>query len=223
VPLSAITHGDAVAWAAEVRKQVSAAHTRHAHWSCRSRSSSPCETAGLGRNLADRRHQATRSTSGTPLPWCLGRRTPTSGQYARIASRRGKKRAAIAVAHSMLVSAYYVLQRDEPYREVGNDLVRPAPRRRACPPSDPAAATPRPHRGPRPRLARLTATETTGSTPTGLCPVLPPATERTFTGLCAVLAVILGVSGRRGWDVLLEIMVGGGRWASVGCVWQMVV
>jgi hypothetical protein len=42
-------------------------------------------------------------------------------QYARIACRRGKKRAAVAVAHSMLVSAYYVLQRDEPYREVGND------------------------------------------------------------------------------------------------------
>ncbi len=43
------------------------------------------------------------------------------GADARIASRRGKKRAAVAVAHSMLVSAYYMLQRDEPYREVGAD------------------------------------------------------------------------------------------------------
>jgi transposase len=47
--------------------------------------------------------------------------TYLAAQYARIAARRGKKRAAMAVAHSMLVSAYYMLERDEPYREVGND------------------------------------------------------------------------------------------------------
>jgi transposase len=47
--------------------------------------------------------------------------TYLSAQCARIALRRGRKRAALAVAHSMLVSAYYMLQRDEPYREVGND------------------------------------------------------------------------------------------------------
>ena len=46
--------------------------------------------------------------------------TYLAAQYAQIASRRGRKRAALAVAHSMLVSAYYMLQRDEPYREVGN-------------------------------------------------------------------------------------------------------
>jgi transposase len=47
--------------------------------------------------------------------------TYLAAQYAQIASRRGRKRAALAVAHSMLVSAYYMLTRDEPYREVGND------------------------------------------------------------------------------------------------------
>ena len=47
--------------------------------------------------------------------------TYLGAQYARIASRRGRKRAAMAVAHSMLVSAYYMLQRDEPYRELGVD------------------------------------------------------------------------------------------------------
>ena len=47
--------------------------------------------------------------------------TYLGAQYARIASRRGRKRAALAVAHSMLVSAYYMLQRDEPYRELGVD------------------------------------------------------------------------------------------------------
>jgi len=49
------------------------------------------------------------------------KQTYLAAQYAQIASRRGRKRAALAVAHSMLVSAYYMLTRDEPYREVGND------------------------------------------------------------------------------------------------------
>ena len=42
-------------------------------------------------------------------------------QHARLASRRGPKRAQIAVAHSMLVSAYYMLQRDQPYHDLGPD------------------------------------------------------------------------------------------------------
>jgi hypothetical protein len=33
----------------------------------------------------------------------------------------GEMRAAVAVAHSMLVSAYYMLERDEPYRDLGTD------------------------------------------------------------------------------------------------------
>jgi len=39
--------------------------------------------------------------------------------YHRIAARRGKKKAIVAVAHSMLVSAYYMLFRKEPYHEAG--------------------------------------------------------------------------------------------------------
>ncbi len=42
--------------------------------------------------------------------------TYLAAQYARIASRRGRKRAAVAVAESMLVGAYYMLQRDERLR-----------------------------------------------------------------------------------------------------------
>ena len=47
--------------------------------------------------------------------------TYLSAQFARLASRRGHNRAAVAVAHSMLVSAYYMLVRDEPYRDLGPD------------------------------------------------------------------------------------------------------
>ena len=46
-------------------------------------------------------------------------------QHARLTRRRGMSRAQIAVAHSILITAYYMLQRDEPYRDLGPDwLVR---------------------------------------------------------------------------------------------------
>jgi transposase len=48
--------------------------------------------------------------------------TYLSAQYRRLATRRGKKRAIMAVAHSMLVMAYYMIQRQEPYREAGGDF-----------------------------------------------------------------------------------------------------
>jgi transposase len=44
-----------------------------------------------------------------------------SAQFARLTSRRGMSRAAVAVAHSILVSAYWMLLRDEPYAELGAD------------------------------------------------------------------------------------------------------
>src|SRR5262245_6242292 len=39
--------------------------------------------------------------------------------FRRLAARRGKQRAIIAVAHSILVSVVYILVRHEPYRELG--------------------------------------------------------------------------------------------------------
>jgi transposase len=42
-------------------------------------------------------------------------------RYHRIAARRGKKRATVAVAHSILVSAYHMLLRQEPYHELGGN------------------------------------------------------------------------------------------------------
>jgi transposase len=43
----------------------------------------------------------------------------------RLASRRGQKRAMLAVAHSILVMAYDMSQRREPYREAGADCFDP--------------------------------------------------------------------------------------------------
>jgi transposase len=47
--------------------------------------------------------------------------TYLSAQFWRIAGRRGKPRAAVAVGHSILVIAYHVLDRGVPYHELGGD------------------------------------------------------------------------------------------------------
>jgi transposase len=47
-----------------------------------------------------------------------------AGQHARLLKRRGMRRAQVAVAHSILVSAYWMLKRDEPYHDLGADWHR---------------------------------------------------------------------------------------------------
>ncbi len=47
--------------------------------------------------------------------------TYLSAQYHRLAARIGKKKAIVAVSHSILVIAYYLIKRHEPYRELGGD------------------------------------------------------------------------------------------------------
>ena len=43
-------------------------------------------------------------------------------QFHRLAGRRGKKKAIIAVAHSILIIAYHMIQDKEPYRDLGSDF-----------------------------------------------------------------------------------------------------
>ncbi len=47
------------------------------------------------------------------------RGTYLTAHYARIKGRRGHAKATVAVAHSILVSAYYILERGVPYDELG--------------------------------------------------------------------------------------------------------
>jgi transposase len=47
--------------------------------------------------------------------------TYLSAQYRHIAARRGRRRALVALAHTLLTIVYYVLQRQEPYRELGGN------------------------------------------------------------------------------------------------------
>ena len=58
--------------------------------------------------LVERGHAAGRS-QGTYL----------GAQYRRLAARKGKKRAAVAVGHSILEAIYFIIRDDVPYQELG--------------------------------------------------------------------------------------------------------
>lgn len=47
--------------------------------------------------------------------------TYLAAQYHRLAGRRGNKKAIVAVEHSILVIAYHLIQRHEPYHDLGGD------------------------------------------------------------------------------------------------------
>jgi transposase len=50
-----------------------------------------------------------------------GKNTYLAAQYSRLAARRGKKKAIVAVAHSILVIVYHLLSRQEPYQDLGGN------------------------------------------------------------------------------------------------------
>jgi transposase len=89
--------------------------------------------AGLapGNRQSAGKHYATNTREGnkalctnlTQAAWAAQRAKDTylSALYRRLVGRRGKKRALVAVAHSILVSAYHMLSRREPYRELGGN------------------------------------------------------------------------------------------------------
>ena len=51
----------------------------------------------------------------------MHRKNYLAAQHARLTKRRGMGRAQVAVAHSILVAAYWMLKRDEPYHDLGAD------------------------------------------------------------------------------------------------------
>jgi len=90
-----------------------------------------CSWAGLspGNNISAGKSYSGRTTKGnntlkvtlTQVAWAAIRVKDSffAAQYARISVRRGKKRAAIAVAHSILIAIYHVIKNDEPFRDLG--------------------------------------------------------------------------------------------------------
>ena len=58
----------------------------------------------------------------TEAAYAAGRGTTyLAAQYHRLIARKGKKKAEVAVGHSILVIAYYVLKRRTPYTDLGGD------------------------------------------------------------------------------------------------------
>jgi transposase len=49
------------------------------------------------------------------------RNTYLSAQFRRLAARKGKKRAIVAVGHTILVIVYHMLKKQQPYRDLGAD------------------------------------------------------------------------------------------------------
>jgi transposase len=79
------------------------------------------ESAGKKRSGKTRHGNRTLRTGLTQLAHAAARTKGTylSALYHRLAARRGKKRAIMAVAHSIVVSAFHMLSRHEPYHELG--------------------------------------------------------------------------------------------------------
>ena len=58
--------------------------------------------------------------------------TYLSAQYRRLVVRRGKKKAAVAVGHTILTIVYYLLKRKDTYHDLGPTHLDDRRRARAC-------------------------------------------------------------------------------------------
>ena len=93
-----------------------------------------CSWAGLcpGNNESAGKRRSGKTRKGNKtlksiLVECAGSATKNRNsffhsQYERIAIRRGKKRAKLAVAHSMLIAIYYMIKEDKEYQDLGSDF-----------------------------------------------------------------------------------------------------
>lgn len=81
------------------------------------------ESAGRQRNTRTRDGNRYLKCALVQAAHAAGRRKTTylGMQYSRLAARRGKKRAAVAVAHSILIIAYHMLNRGTEYVDLGPD------------------------------------------------------------------------------------------------------
>ena len=83
----------------------------------------PGKNESAGRNRSSRTNQANRylKSALVQAAHAVGRskKSYLSTQFGRLASRRGKKRAAVAVAHSILIIAYHIIKNGTEYVDLG--------------------------------------------------------------------------------------------------------
>jgi transposase len=79
------------------------------------------ETAGKSRSARMRKGNRWLSRALTQAAWAARRKKNCylAAQFQRIARRRGDQRAAVAVAHSILTAAYYILRNGVEYHDLG--------------------------------------------------------------------------------------------------------
>lgn len=79
------------------------------------------ETGGKRRSGKTRRGNRWLRAALTEAAWAAVRRKDSyaAGQYRRLAGRRGKKRALVAVSHTLLIAVYHVLHHRVPYHDLG--------------------------------------------------------------------------------------------------------
>jgi len=92
-----------------------------------------CSWAGLspGNNESAGKRRSGKTTKGnktlkTTLVQCSKAAVKNkdsffAAQYQRIAARRGKNRATVAVAHSMLIAIYHIFKNNVPFKDLGSD------------------------------------------------------------------------------------------------------
>lgn len=83
------------------------------------------ESAGKTRSGRMRKGSVWLRAALIQAAWAASRTKDTylAGHFHRIAARRGRKRAAAAVAHTILVTVYHIVGRREPYRDLGADYL----------------------------------------------------------------------------------------------------
>jgi len=81
------------------------------------------ESAGIQRSGRTRKGNRALRTGLVQMAHAAAHTKDTyvSALYHRLAARRGKKRAIVAVAHSIVRSAFHMLSRSEPYHELGGN------------------------------------------------------------------------------------------------------
>ncbi len=80
------------------------------------------ESAGKQKSGRTRKGNPWLRTALVEVAQAAGRakRTYLGAQYQRLVARRGKKKATVALAHTILVIAYYLLLRETTYQDLGN-------------------------------------------------------------------------------------------------------
>jgi len=87
---------------------------------------SPGNNESAGKKKSSKTSKGDKWIRGALLEaaWAAQRtRTFLGAKFWKLAGKGGKKKAAIAIAHKILIIVYYILVKGEPYRELGKDYL----------------------------------------------------------------------------------------------------